>query len=183
MGPPPKAALTVEFRLEPGDWCSHSRCCSKRQKSGARPSPYICRAPPRPSPAAAGAVLIGEGRGQRGRLASPPRPQPGLPWGLGAALPAPGPQRPAPPARGDPAVEAVGAAGTGQSAAAGLDQAGLGCRLPAESRSAGPGTSWCLFFSRSWEFTPCIQEIGKEETNTRLHWSFYGPVLEPAAML
>ncbi|XP_078300783.1 uncharacterized protein LOC144615946 [Panthera onca] len=65
-----------------------------------------------------------------------------------------------------------------QSAAAGLDQAGLGCRLPAESRSAGPGTSWCLFFSRSWEFTPCIREIGKEETNTRLHWSFYGPVLE-----
>lgn len=50
----------------------HSRRCSKRQKSGGCPSPYIRRAPPRPSPAAAGAVpAAGAGAARAARFPPP----------------------------------------------------------------------------------------------------------------
>lgn len=57
----------------------HSRRCSKRQKSGGWPSPYIRRAPPRPSPAAAGAAPAARG----GRSAGRPLPSAGGPRGAG----------------------------------------------------------------------------------------------------
>lgn len=77
----------------PGD---RSRRCSKRQKSGGRPSPYIHRAPPRPSLAAAGAVPAAGAGAAREPLASRRALRP-LRAGLGAAFPAP-----AAPARRSP---------------------------------------------------------------------------------